>query len=208
MRIDQFGQTGDDPRIVGDYNADGRDDLAVYRSAAVSQWFYKTSPTALFVTVNWGETGDVPAPGDYDGDGRNDFVVQRATGGIGVFWKKLSGGILENQQFGLSTDDVVPGDYDGDGRTDIAVYRTSGGIYVWDFEPSATAGITVVSDTWGVPGDVTVQGDYDGDGKTDYAVWRPGSPGVFHVMTPVDRRIFSRPWGQTGDTPVASYNTF
>ena len=208
VRIEQFGQAGDDPRIVGDYNGDGRDDLAVYRSGAQSRWYYKTSPTTFFVTVNWGQTGDVPAPGDYDGDGKNDFVVRRPTGVNGVFWKRLSSGVFANEQFGLSTDAVVPGDYDGDGRTDLAVIRTSAGSVVWNFEPSATAGSTIVSGTWGVSGDVPVQGDYDGDGKTDYAVWRAGSPGRFFVMTVGDGRIFSRFWGQTGDTPVAGYNTF
>jgi hypothetical protein len=150
VRIEQFGQAGDDPRIVGDYNGDGRDDLAVYRSGSQSRWYYKTSPTTFFVTVNWGQTGDVPAPGDYDGDGKNDFVVRRPTGVNGVFWKRLSSGVFANEQFGLSTDAVVPGDYDGDGRTDLAVIRTSAGSVVWNFEPSATAGSTIVSGTWGV----------------------------------------------------------
>ncbi len=204
-RIEQFGQTGDNGRVVGDYDGDGRDDLALYRSGTPSQWFYKTSSSALFTSVEWGQNGDFPAPGDYDGDGRNDFVVQRASGGNGVFFKRLSGGTFANEQFGLSSDGVVPGDYDGDGKTDIAVFRTNAGLFVWDFEPSGTAGTTVVSDTWGVPGDLTVQGDYDGDGKTDYAVWRAGT---FFVMTVGDRRIWSRPFGQAGDTPVARYNTF
>lgn len=208
MRIDQFGQTGDNPRVVGDYDGDGRDDLAVYRSGAQSVWYYKTSSAAVFDSVAWGQTGDFPAPGDYDGDGKSDFVVQRPTGGAGVFWKKLSGGTLSNEQFGLSSDGVVPGDYDGDGKTDVAVFRTSGGFYVWDFEPSGTAGSTIVSDTWGIPGDITAQGDYDGDGRTDYCVWRAGSPGRFYVMTVGTRAIFGKDWGQTGDSPAARYNTF
>ncbi len=208
MRVDQFGQAGDNPRVVGDYDGDGRDDLALYRPGAQGTWFYKTSQTALFTSVNWGQTGDVPAPGDYDGDGRADFVVRRADGANGRFFKNLSTAGQSDEVFGLATDSVVPGDYDGDGRTDVAVLRTSGGFYVWDFEPSGTAGSTVVSDTWGIPGDVVAQGDYDGDGQTDYTVWRPGAPGIFYTMTVGDRRIFHKEWGVTGDQPVAAYNTF
>ncbi len=208
MRVEQFGQTGDNPRVVGDYNGDGRDDLAVYRSGTQSVWFYKTSPSSLFTAVEWGQTGDFPAPGDYDGDGRADFVVQRSDGGNGRFWKRLSGGTFSSELFGTASDAVVPGDYDGDGKTDVAVFRNAGGLFVWDFEPSGTAGSTVVSDIWGVTGDVTVQGDYDGDGKTDYAVWRPGTPGTFYVMTVGTRNIWTKEWGQTGDTAVARYNTF
>lgn len=209
MRIDQFGQSGDNPRIVGDYDGDGRDDLAVYRSAAQSIWFYKTSPTALFTMVEWGQTGDVPAPGDYDGDDRADFVVQRAEGSVGRFYARFADGTIDSKVFGLATDTVVPGDYDGDAHTDLAVVRTNaGGFFVWEFLSTDTD--TIVTDTWGVPasGDLTVQGDYDGDGKTDYAIWRPGNPGTFFVMTVGTRIITTKEWGQTGDLPAARYNTF
>lgn len=208
LRIDELGQSGDNPKVVGDYDGDGKDDVAVYRSGAQSTWFYKTSPTALFTAVDWGQTGDVPATGDYDGDGKADFVVRRTEGANGRFWKRLSGGSFTTEVFGLANDSVVPGDYDGDGKTDLAVFRNTGGFYVWDFEPSGTAGSTVVSDTWGIPGDLTVQGDYDGDGKTDYAVWRPGTPATFYMMTVGTRLITTKEWGQAGDLPTARYNTF
>ena len=208
MRVEQFGQNGDNARIVGDYNGDGRDDLAVYRPGSPATWFYKTASNVYFNSVTWGDAGDVPAPGDYDGDGRSDYVIFRANGPNGEFWRRLSTGSIGMQEFGLAGDDVVPGDYDDDGRTDMAVVRTVGGFYQWDFEPSSVAGSTVVSDTWGVPGDVTAQGDYDGDGKTDYAIWRPGAQGVFFIMTPGDRRIFTKEWGQTNDIPAANYQTY
>ena len=207
IRVDQLGQNGDNPSIVGDYNGDGRDDPAVYRPGAQSTWFYRASPAAFYTAVDWGTTGDFVAPGDYDGDGLADFVVQRPEGPNGRFYKRLSGGSFSSELFGLSTDAVVPGDYDGDGKTDLAVERNTGGSFVWDFEPSGTAGSTVVRDTWGMSGDVTVQGDYDGDGQTDYAVWRPGAQATFYILTVGTRRITTRDWGRTGDRPVALYNT-
>ncbi|MBK9155355.1 MAG: VCBS repeat-containing protein [Chloracidobacterium sp.] len=208
IRVEQFGAAGDNPRIVGDYNGDGRDDLAVYRPGGQGVWFYKTSPTALFERVEWGENDDAPAPGDYDGDGKADFVVHRNEGPDGRFYKRLSSGTFDFQFFGSSNDTVVPGDYDGDGRTDMAVVRTTGGVYVWDIDPSGTPGSQVIRANWGVPGDITAQGDYDGDGSTDYAVWRPGNPGTFYMMTFAARSISTSRWGQTGDVPVAGYNTF
>ncbi|MGD9562168.1 MAG: FG-GAP repeat domain-containing protein [Pyrinomonadaceae bacterium] len=209
-----FGQTGDDPTVVGDYTGDNIDDLAVYRAGATpadqSTWYYRsiTAPPGI-QSVQWGKGGDVPAPGDYDGDKRNDFVVQRidSNGFSGRFWKRMATGEQSSEHFGLWTDSVVPGDYDDDGRTDIAVVRDDNGTLRWEFEPSGTAGSTVVSDTWGVTAtDWIVQGDYDGDGRTDYAIWRPGSPGLFYIMTVGDRVISIRPWGETGDAPVANYN--
>ena len=209
IRVDQFGQAGDNPRVVGDYNGDGRDDLSLYRAGTQSTWFYKTSPSSLLTAVDWGQTGDSPAPGDYDGDGKNDFVVQRADGANGRFHARFADGTIDSKVFGLATDDVVPGDYDGDNHTDLAVVRTNaGGFFVWEFLSTATN--TIVSDTWGVQasGDLTVQGDYDGDGKTDYAIWRPGTPGTFYMMTVGTRFITTKDWGQTGDLPAARFNTF
>lgn len=212
--VEDFGQTGDDPTVSGDYTGDNKDDLAVYRAGATpgtnSFWYYRSiGSTSGFQTVEWGQNGDFPAPGDYDGDNKYDFVVQRAdTNGVnGRFFVRTSVGAQYSELFGLASDVVVPGDYDDDGKTDLAVVRDSGGVLRWDFEPSGTAGSTVVTDTWGVTAtDFITQGDYDGDGRTDYSVWRPGNPGVFYMMTVGNRIITTRTWGVTGDYPVANYN--
>ncbi|MGB7210337.1 MAG: VCBS repeat-containing protein [Pyrinomonadaceae bacterium] len=209
-----FGITGDDATVVGDYTGDNIDDIAVYRSGtttgAQSFWFYRSigSPPGV-QTVEWGQNGDFPAPGDYDGDGKYDFVIQRAdpNGVNGRFFIREADGPQRSELFGLRTDLIVPGDYDDDGKTDIAVLRDDAGFLRWDFEPSGTAGTTVVSDTWGVAAtDFVAQGDYDGDGKTDYAVYRPGNPGTFFVMTVGTRLITNRIWGGPDDFPVANYN--
>ncbi|MCC6327455.1 MAG: VCBS repeat-containing protein [Acidobacteria bacterium] len=208
IRIDPFGQVGDDARVVGDYDGDGRDDVAVYRSGPQSAWFYKTSEDGNIKSILWGEAGDFPSPGDYDGDGKFDFVVQRAEGSVGRFYLRFANGNFDIRTLGLSTDQIVPGDYDGDGKTDLCVVRdNAGGFLDWEFLSSVTG--SAVIDEWGVAAtDFIAQGDYDGDGKTDYSVWRPGSPGRFYTMTVGDRRIFSKLWGETGDTPVARYNTY
>lgn len=208
MRVEPFGQAGDDARVVGDYNGDGRDDLALYRSGSPSTWFYKTAADASYNSVPWGQSGDVPSPGDYDGDGKNDFVVQRGEGGVGRFYLRFANDTFDTRTLGLATDQIVPGDYDGDGKTDLCVVRdNAGGFLDWEFRSSLT-GANVI-DEWGVAAtDFIAQGDYDGDGKTDYTVWRPGSPGTFYTMTVGDRRIFNKLWGETGDTPVARFNTY
>ncbi len=219
--IEDFGQTGDDPTVVADYTGDGIDDLAVYRDGAAagaqSFWFYRSvgSPGG-FTTVAWGQHGDRPAPGYYDGyfDDFADFVVQRPEGANGRFYirsavRYADRHFFTSMQFGLANDMIVPGDYDHDGATDIAVVRAGpDGILVWDFEPSGTPGITVVRNFWGVAAtDIITQGDYDGDGRTELSVWRPGSPGVFYQKIPNTGQSNAVSWGQTGDIPVANYNT-
>jgi hypothetical protein len=213
MYFEAFGQPGDDATVVGDYTGDGLADLAVYRSGATSAdqsyWYYRPLGGGGFATVGWGQGGDAPAPGDYNGDGKNDFVIQRPDGVNGRFWKRMNTGEQSSEVFGLMNDSVVPGDYDNDGKTDLAVVRPDGGFLRWDFEPSGTAGSTVVTDLWGVAAtDWIVQGDYDGDGRTDYAVWRPGSPSTFYIMTVGERAISSRDWGEANDVPALYFNTY
>ncbi|MCU1291133.1 MAG: hypothetical protein JWN60_3362, partial [Acidobacteria bacterium] len=171
-RVEAFGQTNDNPTIVGDYNGDGKADLAVYREGAQSIWFYRSTPGGPTTYVPWGVVDDYPAPGDYDGDGRNDFAVQRFNGDgqKAVFWTKLATGTVQPvQPFGQPTDLIVPGDYDGDGKTDIATARSSGGAIHWYWKRS-TDGVLIGPVVFGVAAtDEPVQGDYDGDGKTDIA---------------------------------------
>jgi subtilisin-like proprotein convertase family protein len=215
VRVEAFGQTGDDPTVVGDYNNDGRADLAVYRAGVSagqqSTWYYRTTANGPVTFAPWGINGDFPAPGDYDGDGSNDLVVQRNFGGgQAAFWRNLTTAADDIVVFGTATDLIVPGDYDGDAKTDLAVVRGSGGQILWFWEPSGTAGFQVMQVTFGISAsDFVAQGDYDGDGKTDPAVWRPsatpGSSAFWYAGS--TSGAFGVPFGQNGDYPVANYNS-
>jgi hypothetical protein len=71
-----------DTIVPGDYDGDGKTDIAVARNVGGNwQWFYLKSSTNL-TTVGylgtWGLAGvDVFAQGDYDGDGKTDIAVWR-----------------------------------------------------------------------------------------------------------------------------------
>lgn len=219
VKIELFGQTGDDPEVVDDYDGDGKADAAVYRagatSGAQSTWFYRGSfsnPSGNVTYVPWGQNGDFPAPGDYDGDGKADFVIQRNNGGGQArFWMLQSTAGFSSVVFGTPTDVIVPGDYDGDGKTDIATVRGVSGAINWYVRPSSTG--IVSASPWAIFGasttDFPTQGDYDGDGKTDVGIWRPSAtPGAttFWVLGSTGG-AFAVPFGQNGDYPVANYNT-
>jgi hypothetical protein len=209
-RVEAFGQSGDDPTVVGDYAGDNSADLAVYRPGAnpgdQSFWFYRSTPGGAVTTIPWGLNGDFEAPGDYDGDGKNDIVIQRNNGnGQGAFWRRNSNGSATVTIFGLSSDVIVPGDYDGDGKTDIATARGIGGSIQWHYLSSLNG--SIVYTTFGSSSGVYIaQGQYDGDNKTDVAVWIQSS-GQFVSLNSTNGAASWFGLGASTDYPPANYNT-
>jgi hypothetical protein len=209
-----FGQTGDDPTIVGDYDGDARADPAVFREGAgpgaPAYWYVWRSSDSTLLAQQWGQHGDTPAPGDYNGDGKHDFVVRRdAGGGAGIFYLLVAGSSMQSILWGTPFDNIVPGDYDGDGRTDIAVLRNIGGVLYWYVRNGPTGGL-LIARAFGSVIDRPTQGDYDNDGVTDIAVWRPSpTPGqsAFYVLTSSSgfSSMGVKQWGLQNDTPVAAF---
>ena len=167
-------------------------------------WFIRNSSNGGFTGTQFGAATDVVAPGDYDGDGRFDLAVYRGTGNqpATFFVQRSSGGFI-SQQFGIGNDLVVPGDYDGDGRTDFAVVRT-GTAYQWFILRSSSN--TVQFDQLGADPFLPVQNDYDGDGRTDVAVYNPLNS-FFFIRRSTDNGLTQVQFGQSGDYPIANFDT-
>ncbi len=199
FQVVQFGQTGDDPAVVGDWDGDGIADPAVYRastSGSQSVFYYRGSannPGGNITFVPWGTTGDRAVRGDFDGDAKPDAAIYRPSDQT-WYIRKSSDSQLLAQPFGLSSDILVPGDFDGDGKTDLAVFRNG----TWIVQRISSGQVSFTP--WGAAGDVPVAGDYNGDGSADLAVWRAG---IFYVLQSGGSPTYFS-WGQTGDLPVAS----
>ena len=129
-----WGLSGD-RSMRGDFDGDGKLDLAVYRPSTAI-WYINQSSTGVLRYEYWGLPTDKFVPADYDGDSKTDLAVFR--GGI-WYIKQSSNNQIAYYQWGLNTDVLTPADFDGDGKTDPAIYRNG----IWYIRQSSSASMGV-----------------------------------------------------------------
>ncbi|WP_413451943.1 ExeM/NucH family extracellular endonuclease [Georgenia phoenicis] len=155
-----------DEVLVGDWDGDGRDSIAVRRG---NQFFVSNAPRggAAETTFTYGRPGDAVLVGDWDGDGEDTLAVRR---GRELHVKNsLVGGPADRVvAYGRPDDEVLVGDWDGNGRDTFAVRRGTT-FYVKNTIAGGTADISFA---YGRLGDEVLVGDWDGDGEDAFAVRR------------------------------------
>ena len=168
------------PLTPGDYDGDGKTDLAVYLPK-FGTFATIASSSGVGSFLPYGPSGQgksLMTPGDYDGDGKTDFAVYGPVD-RGFVVTNSSTNTTSFIPFGIgSTGHTIPapGDYDGDGKTDIAIYEPLFGTYVIR-KSSTSDDFAIPFGSAGTGLSIPAPGDYDGDGKTDLAVYLPAFGG-------------------------------
>lgn len=214
--------------VPGDYDGDGMDDYALYRSSTVlggqSEFWILTSNNNTVLYYAWGLNGpiggsanpsDLAIPRDYDGDGITDVATVRrgTTTGDPLTWyiRQSSNNTARVVHWGVTGaaansffDAPCPGDYDGDGKFDLAIYRF-GTPPDNNFIVLKSSG-GVIYQPWGnFTTDYIAPGDFDGDGRWDFVAARTGAaaanPMVWHILHATGA-ITQRTFGISSDVPV------
>ncbi|HEV8661074.1 MAG TPA: VCBS repeat-containing protein [Thermoanaerobaculia bacterium] len=202
---------------VGDFNGDGKDDLASAQGSSVYMKLSNPGPFSFngftshtwTVAPSWGVSG-FTFVGDFNGDRRDDIASAQG----GSVYMKISDGnqFISNtwgvtSQWGIAAFTRV-GDFNGDGLADIA--SASGGqVYM-----KLSTGAGFISTTWSVAntwggGDYTWVADFNRDGRADIA---SAQGGVVHMKLSQGSSFLSQDWpvanlwGHSSYTWIIDYN--
>lgn len=170
------------PQLSGDFNADGRTDIATFTAVSGKVDVERSGGTTFSAKATWINGFAVNGKlvtGDFNGDGRVDISgLDPATGSWRV---ALADGSKFNDQgtvwisgFGVN-EEPSSGDFNGDGLADILTfYKASGNLYV-RIALNKSGSFTALSGGQniliGSDADAPLVGDFNGDGQIDFGAF-------------------------------------
>ena len=184
---------------VGDFNGDGKADLAGRVATTGEWWLARTNTSGLGSTnVLWGKWAPTVSwtnvqVGDFNGDGRADLVGRVST--TGDWWVALANGngsgttnqLWTNWATTTTYTDIRVGDFNGDGKSDIVGRAALTG--TWRLAQTNPKGVGATNVNYAQLGLTsgwvnTMVGDFNGDGKTQI-VSRRQPTGQWYVTAPL-----------------------
>ena len=164
-----YGIRGEEQYLVGDWDGDRKDNLAVRRRNNIIMDTNFDGQADIQQAYGNGNSEDQYLVGDWDGDGKDNIAVRRGNQVIMDFNFDGTADRVQSYGNGNSEDQYLVGDWDGDGKDNIAVRR--GNQVIMDFNFDGTADRVQEYGNRKGEGQYLV-GDWDGDGKDNLAVRR------------------------------------
>jgi len=174
---------GDWPECVavGDFNGDGRQDLAVNNDSddTVSVLLgYGDGTFTQQATTTVGDEPEDVAVGDFNGDGRDDLAVANSDdNNVSILLGRGNGTFADPITYGVDNSpySLIVGDFDGDACPDLAVANlTTSNVSILLGDGDGTFADHVTYTVADGPRYVEA-GDFNGDGRDDLAVANSGS---------------------------------
>jgi hypothetical protein len=170
---------------VGDFNGDGKIDLAVANNGSDNVSVLLGNGDGSFQSAINSSVGTHPialASGDFNRDGVPDLAVVNSGGGVSILLGVGNGNFTQpiGSPFGVGTTPsaVAIGDFDSDGIPDVAVANSgSSNVSVLLGNGDGTFAAAVNFTVGSSPSSVAAA-DWDGDGKLDLAVGNAGNDSV------------------------------
>jgi hypothetical protein len=193
--------------LVGDFNGDGKDDIATFTRGTTGNVYVALSDGTKFLPATlWRDsfamTGQAPLIGDFNGDGKAD-IVAFARGSSGDVSVALSDGTkfqpatLWHDFFSINDEIPAVGDFNGDGKDDIATFTrgTAGNLYIALSDGTKFNGTSVLWATnFSVSAEIPGAGDFNGDGKSDVITFTRGTAGHVYAGTSDGTKFTSNLW--------------
>jgi putative lipoic acid-binding regulatory protein len=186
----KLGTAGDIP-LIGDFNKDGKGDMAIFNNGL---WSVDTTRDLVADLIfAYGSAGDIPLVGDFNKDGADDIAIFRK----GLWCVATTGDHVSDLVFGYGIAGDIPlvGDINKDGRDDTAVFRN--GMWYVDTNMDQIADLVFA---YRNAGDIPLVGDINKDGRDDTAVFKNGMWCVDTNMDQMADLVFS--YGIAGDVPL------
>ncbi|MFF3285687.1 DUF2961 domain-containing protein [Streptomyces sp. NPDC003023] len=191
---EHFAVGGEIP-AVGDFDGDGRDDIATFTRGTDADVYVALSTGSGFAASRkwhdrFAQGGEIPAVGDFDGDGRDDIATFTRGESAEVYVALSSGSVFRqdgwrwHDDFAVGGEIPAVGDFDGDGRDDIVAFT---GGDARDVHVSLSDGRRFVQRAWKWHDDflagtqIAGVGDFDGDGRADVIAYSRGTEGGVYV---------------------------
>lgn len=165
---------------TGDFNGDGRADVAVTNAANNTLSILLSNGAGGFShaagsPITTGAAPNSVTVGDFNGDGKTDLAVANFTSNaIGIFLGNGTGGFTAGTSVTITGGPfiVTAADVNSDGNTDLLVANFASGTLA-TFLGNGAGGFTAAAGSpvtiGGQPASATI-GDFNGDGKVDVAV--------------------------------------